>query len=323
MALSMIPLGPGPEFDRIRRIAAVIGADADRIGDDCAILPDGPGRLVVSTDLSVEGRHFRREWLSLAEVGWRAAAGALSDLAAEGATPVGVLVSLGIPPGATETDSAELMHGVAGAVHAAGGTVLGGDLSAASEWLVDVTVIGRAIRPVTRVGAQPGDRLWVSGTLGLARAALTRWRAGGAPGPLARRAFANPEPRIALGQALAQAGARAMIDLSDGLGGDARHLASASRVHLEITLDVLPLVDEVRAAADELGMPPRLFAAEGGEDYELLVAMPASFGDADARSLASKLALVLTPIGTVTAGEGVTFRLDSATVYPGGYDHFR
>ena len=319
----MIPLAPGPEFDRIRRILSRLGRDARAIGDDCAIIPAAPGDLVVSTDLSVEGRHFRRDWLALEEIGWRAAAGALSDLAAEGAAAVGVTVSLGMPASATDDDAATLMGGVADAVHAAGGVVLGGDLTAADCWLLDVTVIGRAGRPVTRRGAEPGDVVWVSGTLGGARAALTAWLAGRTPDAGSRRAFARPEPRIALGQALALEGARAMIDLSDGLGGDAAHLAAASGVHLDLGLDVLPLGPGVAAEAAAAGQPPEVFAGQGGEDYELLVAMPPGFGRADAERLGALTGVPLTAIGTVAAGSGVTCRLAGRVVALPGFDHFR
>ena len=109
------PLGPGPEFDRIRRIARELGARSEELGDDAAVVPDGDGALVVSTDASVEGVHFRTEWLSLEEIGWRAAAAALSDLAAMGARPVGVLAALAVPGEASPEDPAVVMRGVGAA----------------------------------------------------------------------------------------------------------------------------------------------------------------------------------------------------------------
>jgi thiamine-monophosphate kinase len=194
---------PG-EFGRIRAIVARLGAAASGgIGDDCAVLPEGPGRLVVSTDLSVEGVHFKTEWLTLEEIGWRAAAGALSDLAAMGAETVGLLASVATPPGASPDAVIQVMAGVGMAVQAAGGVVLGGDLSRAPQWLVDVTVIGRAARPVLRSGAQPGDSVWVTGALGGARAALQAWQRGQEPPAAARVAFAHPLPRIGIGKVLA------------------------------------------------------------------------------------------------------------------------
>ncbi len=315
-------LGPGPEFDRIRQLVQRLGPAAADIGDDCAILPEGPGRTVVSVDLSVEGVHFRRDWLTLEEIGWRATAGALSDLAAEGASPVGVLASVGVPPGTPDGDVAALMAGVGRAAAAAGGKVLGGDLSGSAAWLIDVTVIGRAERPITRAGARPGDDLWVTGSLGAARAALEEWRRGGIPSEAARRAFAHPEPRIRAGLALAQRGARAMIDLSDGLGGDAGHLAAASGVGLEIELDTLPVSPAVPDAAGRAGIDPAHFAALGGEDYELLVAMPSALSPTDVQTLVHEAGVALTRIGRVGEGAGARFTLHGREIALRGFDHF-
>ena len=315
-------LGGGAEFDRIRRIVARLGLSAGPIGDDCAVIPEGSGRLVASSDLSVEGVHFRTEWLSLKEIGWRAAAAALSDLAAEGASAVGVLVSLGVPWGATEGDPAEIMAGVGEAVASVGGVVLGGDLSGAGQWLVDVMVLGRAERPVTRAGARPGDTLWLTGRLGGARVALGAWAQGSAPPAGARAAFAHPEPRLAAGQALAAAGATAMIDVSDGLGGDARHLAAASACALEVDLDLVPVHPDVIETARREGIHSARFAALGGEDYELLVTMPHGFGPDGAARISRAGGVPLTRIGAVAPGSGARFRLSGAEIDLIGFDHF-
>ena len=315
-------LGPGAEFDRIRRIVTALGPAAGPIGDDCAVIPEGPGQLVVSTDLSVEGVHFRTEWLTLREIGWRAAASALSDLGAEGASTVGVLVSLGVPTQASAADPVELMAGVGEAVASTGGAVLGGDLSRADQWLGDVVVLRRAERPVTRAGARPGDGIWMSGSLGGARAALAAWRRGEDPPPAARESFAHPRPRLAVGRALAAAGASAMLDVSDGLGGDCGHLAAASACALDIQLDLLPLHPDVVAAANAARLAPAHFAALGGEDYELLAALPPSFGEEDAATLSRETGVPLTRIGTVNQGTGVSFHLGGVEVTLRGFDHF-
>jgi thiamine-monophosphate kinase len=317
-----IRLGPGREFDRIRQILQKLGPVAHGVGDDCAVLPDGEGRLVVSVDLSVEGVHFRHDWLTLEEFGWRATSAALSDLAAEGAATIGVLTSIGVPPSASDDDLTALMSGVGLAAHAAGGAVLGGDLTASERWVIDVTVLGRALRPVTRAGAVAGDTLWVTGALGGARAALHSWLAGGAPDAAARAAFARPEPRIATGQALARAGAHAMLDLSDGLGGDAEHLAAASGVALEIELALLPVAPSAGVVATREGVHPAIFAAEGGEDYELLVAMPAEFDAAAAGRVQREGGVPLTRIGSVRRGSGVRMLLGEQVVSLRGHDHF-
>lgn len=315
-------LGPGGEFDRIRRIVAALGPAAPDVGDDCAILPEGAGRVVVSTDLSIEGVHFQVNWLTFEEIGWRAAAGALSDLAAAGAAAIGVLASVGSPRGTAEAQVVELMGGVGAAATVAGGVVLGGDLSASPQWVVDIVVLGRARAPLTRRGARPGDGLWITGVPGLSRAALTAWRRGEQPEPDARRAFAHPEPRLSMGRGLAEAGARAMLDVSDGLAGDAGHLAAASGVALDVELELLPLAPAVVRAAAWQDIPAPLFAAEGGEDYELLAALPPEFGDAEAAALATATGVPLTRIGSVAAGKGVRLWLERRQVTLTGYDHF-
>lgn len=320
----MIPaLASGPEFDRIRAIGKALGDRASGLGDDCALIPFEGAILAVSTDISVQNVHFRREWLSWEEIGWRAAAGALSDLAAVGAGTIGVLVSLAAPSDAPPEDSVALMQGVAAATDAVGGKVLGGDLSSSPIWTIDVMVIGRTAVPVRRSGARPGDGLWLTGRLGSARAALDDLGSGRVPSPAVRAAFAHPEPRLAAGSWLARHGAHAMIDLSDGLGGDSRHLAAASRVQLQIELDRLPLGPGVADAAGRRKENPPIFAARGGEDYELLAALPGEFGAPEQARFEREVGVSLTSIGAVLAGEGVELRLAGQAVPIPGFDHFR
>jgi thiamine-monophosphate kinase len=317
-----IPLGKGAEFDRIRAIAAALGPDARGLGNDCAVLPPGFGEVVLSTDLSVEGVHFRREWLTWQEIGWRAASAALSDLAAAGAEVVGLTASVGSPREAPVDHLVDLMRGVGAAVAAVGGRVLGGDLSAAPIWMLDVTVVGRAARPIGRTEARAGDVLWVTGTLGGARAALLAWESGAEPAAGARARFAHPVPRIAEGRWLAAHGAHAMLDISDGLGGDAGHLAAASGVRLELELEQLPVHPDVVAVALARGEPVQAFAARGGEDYELLAALPRTFDDVEARRFQQDTGTVLTRIGRVRRGAGVAASFAGVSVALSGYDHF-
>ena len=311
--MTATPLGSGPEFDRIRAIAAALGSSARGLGDDCAFVPLGDEWLALSTDVSVERVHFRREWLSLEEIGWRAAASALSDLAAAGALEPVALAALTVPAGESTETFASLMRGVGAALAACGGAVVGGDLSQGDAIALAITVVGRARRVMGRRGAEPGDGLWVTGELGGARAALTAWTAGRTPEPAARARFAHPEPRLPAGRWLVDHGAKAMLDLSDGLAGDAKHLAAASGVALTVALERLP----VGAGIRESGIgneAPTVFAARGGEDYELLVAMPPAFeGTAQFR---------LTRIGEASAGLGVAFTLDERPITLAGYDHF-
>jgi thiamine-monophosphate kinase len=267
--------------------------------------------------------HFRFDWLSHEEVGWRAAAAALSDLAAEGAEPAGLLVAVTMPASASEDELVALMRGVGGAGAAVAAPVLGGDLSSGPAWSATLTVVGWANTPITRAGARPGDRLWVTGALGGARAALEAWRRGDSPADEARKVFARPEPRITAGRWLAEHGARAMIDLSDGLGADAGHLAAASKVRLELALEQVPVNGSTVAEARRAGVSVQQFAAEGGEDYELLVALPVAFGRDDALAFERATGLALTRIGSVRRGSEVHATLAGRAIALHGYDHFR
>jgi thiamine-monophosphate kinase len=312
-------LGAGGEFDRLRAIFAALGAAGHDLGDDCALLPVGGRTLAISIDLSLEGVHFRTDWLSFREIGWRATAAALSDLAAEGAEPIGVLVSVGLPgksrgKGKGWRDPAtEIMTGVGAAARSVGAKVLGGDLVRSGRYLVDVCVLGLAARPVRRSGARPGDGLWVTGRLGGAGLALAALRAGVRLAPALRRRFARPTPRIAAGRWLARRGGRAMIDISDGLAGDAGHLAAASGVGIEIEVERIPRWP---------GVTP-LAAARSGEEYELLVALPRSFGTAGARAFRRATGLPLTRIGRCASGRGLRLTDDGRSIVPPrGFDHF-
>jgi thiamine-monophosphate kinase len=312
-------LGSGGEFDRLRAIFATLGAAGRDLGDDCALLPVGGRTLAISIDLSLEAVHFRTDWLSFREIGWRATAAALSDLAADGATPLGVLVSLGVPGNrqrrhGNASPAVQIMSGVGSAARSVGAKVLGGDMVRSPRYLVDVCVLGLVARPVRRSGARPGDGLWVTGRLGGAGRALAALRAGRRLARAVRPRFARPVPRIAAGRWLARRGARAMIDISDGLAGDAGHLAAASGVGIAIELERVPCWP---------GVTPRA-AAASGEEYELLVALPRRFGTAGARAFRRATGLPLTRIGACTAGRGLRITHEGRLITPPrGFDHFR
>lgn len=313
-------LGPGAEFDLIRAFLAGDPALPEDVrvgpGDDAAVLDGG---LVVSTDLSLEGVHFRLDWISLEEAGYRAAASALSDLAAMAAEPLGVLVSLAVPQG--RGSEAEAMHrGIRAAAADAGTAVVGGDVTRSpGPWVVDAAVLGRSRWPVLRSGARPGDELWVTGTLGGAAAAVRLWRQGRAVPDALRRRFVRPEPRIGAACCLAERGdVHALIDLSDGLAGDAAHLAAASRVRIVLRAPSLP-VDP--AVGEALGEASREVALHGGEDYELCFAAPP--GAVDPGAFEERFGLALTRVGRVEAGSGVWLE-DGGEPVPlrrGGFDH--
>ena len=311
-------LGTGGEFDRLRAISASLGAAGRGLGDDCALVRIGARTVALSIDLSLEGVHFRTDWLSFREIGWRATAAALSDLAAEGAEPRGVLVSLAVPddrqrrPG-NASPAVQIMSGVGAAARSVGAHVLGGDLTRSSRYLVDVCVLGVARRPVRRSGARPGDGVWVTGRLGGAGLALAALLAGRRPPAPVRRRFVRPEPRIAAGAWLARHGARAMIDVSDGLAADAGHLAAASGVRVEIALERIPRWPGATARA----------AAQSGEEYELLVALPRRFDERAARAFRRATGLPLTRIGACTRGGGARVTDNGRPIASlSGFDHF-
>ncbi len=284
-------------------------------------LPFGAATLTLSIDSSLEGVHFRTDWLDFKEIGFRAAGSALSDLAAEGAQPLGVLVSIALPPNGKKERSdpaADIMAGVATMVHNVDAKVLGGDLSRADKYIVDVCAVGTTDRPVRRSGAREGDALWVTGYLGGAALALQRLQEGKRmPDPLRNR-YASPEPRIAAGRWLAHHGATAMIDISDGLASDAQHLSAASAVGIEINVERIPCWEGVEALA----------ALASGEEFELLVTMPSTFGGASASSFRAETGLELSRIGSClrsTGGRRAGVRLldgNKPVPLPQGYDHF-
>ncbi|MBI4542519.1 MAG: thiamine-phosphate kinase [Gemmatimonadetes bacterium] len=313
-------LGEGPEFDRIRRLAARWRERAHGLGDDCAFLEAGGETLAVSVDLAVEGVHFRREWLTPAEIGYRAAAAALSDLAAVAAEPMALLLSLGLPVGEDEATVQALADGVGDAAADAGAVIVGGDLSRADQLVVGCCVIGRAPSAVRRVGARPGDRLVVTGALGGPLTALTAWEAGEEPDAEARVRFARPAPRHVAARFLAAHRARAMIDLSDGLAGDVGHLLAASAVGAALWVERIPVLHAAASCAARLGEPPWRFAARSGEEYELLAALPSDVADAELAQAPVPVAV----IGVVEAEPGVRASdAGRAVVLPPGYDHFR
>jgi thiamine-monophosphate kinase len=307
-----VPLGAGAEFDAIRAMLAQWGDFARGIGDDAAVVevPSGE-RLITSTDASVENVHFRRDWMSPVEIGARAASAALSDLAAMAARPLGLLLALAVPDDWRD-EMGELARGVGESARRARCPIVGGNLTRAGELSLTITVLGSAGAPLRRSGAQPGDRLYVTGRLGGPGAALGALLSSRVPLPEHLTRFVSPAPRIDEARWLAERGAHAAIDISDGLLADAAHLARASGVTLSLDLGALPCVEGVTSAV----------AAVSGEEYELLVALP---GDAkvDAAGFRERFGIPLTAIGTVFAAEGEPVRLRGAPLdLPRGHDHF-
>lgn len=250
------------------------------IGDDAAVLRDP--HVVVAHDMVVEDVHFRWATATPADVGHKALAVNVSDMAAMGAQPIAALVGLAVGPGPLDLEGVTAMYRAMDALGAfVGCPVVGGDTSSARQTVVGVTILGvmdEGVAAVTRAGGRPGHGLYVTGPLGASVAGLHLLE-GHAPEPpeggdALRQAHRRPTPHLAHGRALAAAGVPAMLDCSDGLALDAARLAAASDCRAVITLDTVPRAAGVDAVAAAMGVEPALFAATGGEDFVLIVARP-------------------------------------------------
>jgi thiamine-monophosphate kinase len=273
------------EFGLIARLTGGLepgpGVEAG-VGDDAAVLLPTPGhRLVVTTDVLVEGLDFTAELSEPEDWGWKAVTANLSDLAAMAAEARWLVLALTVPE-ATPVPTLERVYaGVGQACRTFGVSLVGGDVSAGPALSLAVTALGEAERPVLRSGARPGDRLVVTGPLGAAAAGLALLRSGDPAAkellgrfPGLAAAHRRPQPALAMGVVLARAGATAMIDVSDGLAGDALHLAESSRVGVEVHEAAVPLAPGVVQAAGLLGLDPLALALAGGEDFVLAAALP-------------------------------------------------
>ena len=307
-----LAMGGGAEFDLIRRFLETWGDRASGIGDDAAVIAVPPGeQLVASTDASVENVHFRRAWMTAREVGARAATAALSDLAAMGARPLGLLLAMALPD-TWLSDAEALADGVGAAASAVGCPIVGGNVTRTHELALTITVLGSAVRPLSRSGGRAGDIVFVTGQLGGPGAALSALLAGETPLADHRARFIAPVPRIAAGRWLAACGASAAIDISDGLFADAAHLARASGISLSLDVDVVPRLP---------GTSPQV-ALSSGEEYELLVAIPPHVPiDTDLFERTFEIPLTRIGVAVARADEVVLMELrDNATA---GHDHLR
>lgn len=321
----------------IRRLAAGGTMTGVRlgIGDDCAVLAPAPGAaLVATTDMLLEDVHFRRRWAEPADIGWKALAVNLSDIASMGARPRWALVALACPETTEDEEVEAFFEGLLAlaAIHEV--TVVGGDTSASpGGWLVNITLLGETTHPpALRSAARPGDVVAVTGPLGKAAAGLAVLEAPQAPpgidpAVLARltESHLRPRPRVAEGQWLAASGlVGAMMDLSDGLATDLGRLVTESGVGARIEIERLPVDADTRRVGDALGADPLAWATGGGEDYELLLTCPAAAFERLAKGLAASAACRPTPIGEIVAAGTVQYvdgRGREVAVH-GGFEHF-
>lgn len=317
----------------ISRIASVLKPPPPSlvrgIGDDAAVAA-ARGFAVTSVDASVDGVHFDRALFSPAQIGYKAAASALSDLAAMGVAAGEIYVALGIPADFPDREFDELRDGIIAAAEAAGAVLAGGDLSSAHELWLAVTVVGwceRFDQAIGREGAKAGQIVAVTGELGGAAAGLALLQ-GVEPPVLGDSTIAalharqtHPRPRHAAGRALATSGVSAMIDISDGIAKDASQIADASGVCLRIELTDLPVQTGVAEVAAKVAVPVAKLSAAGGEDYELLVTLDQT-NFAAAKQAVEATGTSLTMIGTVTPGTGLQLTDAGQPALLAGYRHF-
>ncbi|MFR9780059.1 thiamine-phosphate kinase [Micromonospora sp. MS34] len=305
------------EFGLIDRVTARLTYGESCLlgpGDDAAVVAAPDRRVAASTDVLVEGRHFRRDWSGARDVGHRAAAANLADIAAMGATPTALLVALCLPAQLDTAWAEELADGLAAEAALVGASVVGGDMSASPTLTIAVTALGDLAGrpPVVRSGAHPGDVVAMAGRTGWAAAGYTVLSRGFRTPRLLVEAFRRPEVPYPAGPEAARAGATAMIDVSDGLLADLGHVAKASRVAIDVRRDAFEVPRQMLDAAQALGVDPYSWILTGGDDHALAATFPAT----------ATLPAGWRPIGQVTEGAGVT--VDGAAYEgPAGWDHFR
>ena len=304
------------EFGLIRRVTEGRAQPASTLlgpGDDAALVAAPDGRVLGSIDMLVEGVHFRLDWSSPEQVGRKAAAVNMADIAAMGARPTALLVGLGCPPDTPASVAEGLATGLWQEATSAGAGVVGGDVVSAAELVLSVAVLGdlRGRDPVTRSGARPGDVLALAGRLGWAAGGLAVLRRGFRTPVEVVGAHRVPAPPYAAGPVAAEAGATAMIDVSDGLLADLGHVALASGVAVDVRSEAVPVAPRLAEIASALGADVRRWVLTGGEDHALAATFPPGVALPEGWLV----------IGAVAEGSGVT--VDGRS-YDGaaGWDHF-
>lgn len=305
------------EFALIDRITAADGRNDTVLlgpGDDTALIRCTPGGVLVTCDVLVEGVHFRRDWSTPVDVGRRAAAASLADIAAMGGQPTSLVVGFGAPADLPAAWALACTAGLREESALVGAVLVGGDVVEAPQVVLSVTAMGSpaASGPVLRSGARPGDVVALAGRVGWAAAGLQLLSRGFRSPKALVDAHRFPVPPYGAGPAAAEAGATAMIDVSDGLVADARHVAEASGVAIELDTSGWEIPEPMQAAAAAYNMDPHDWMLDGGDDHALLATFPA----------AARLPEPFVVIGQVVAGDPEV-RVDGTARAGGGHAHFR
>jgi len=312
----IITVSDAGEFGLISRVTEGLETVPSTLvgpGDDAAVVATPDGKVVASTDLLIENRHFRRDWSTAEDVGHKAAARAFSDIAAMGALPTALLIGFGAPPALELTWVDGLMAGLRAECAHVEAAIVGGDVTAADQVTIAVTALGDLEwrSPVTLDGARVGDVVAVCGRLGWAAAGFAVLGRGFRSPVQVVAAHRRPEPPYFEGPHAATLGATAMTDVSDGLVADLGHVAAASGVRIDLQGAAVPVPAKLREVGAALNVDPMVWILTGGDDYALAATFPTG----------TELPEPWVRIGVVAEGEGV--RVDGRRWPAGGHEHFR
>ena len=308
---------------------------AQGIGDDCAVIRPSAGmELLLTTDTQEEGVHFRRDWSSPEDIGWRCLAVNVSDIAAMGGRPLGAIVALSLPPTLDVAFVEALYDGMQAVAAAYDCPVIGGNISQRTDTLsVTITVLGEAPhgQSVYRTGAQAGDEIWVTGDLGGARAGLEVLlhsdAVAGLPTAYVLTRYRRPQPRLREAQYLREhSELHSLLDISDGLSSDLRHICEASGVGAQLDAVHIPIAESTRQIALTRQADPLDYALHGGEDFELCITAPPQCIVGLQDDFQQQFDCPLVHVGTIQPGAGVALTHPDGSQHPlqvRGYDHFR
>ncbi len=306
--------GPTAAGPHVAETLPIVGA-----GDDAAVIPAPDARVVVTTDMAVEGRHFRTDWSDPEDIGHRVAAANLADVAAMGARPTGLVVALALPGSTSVAWVRSLMSGIVEEAASVGSRVIGGDITAGDSIVISISALGDLAgrEPVLRSGVEEGDVIAVAGRLGWAAAGLAVLGRGFRSPRALVDAYRRPAPPYAAARAAAEAGAHALMDISDGLLIDAQRMARASGVGISLDSAVLPVPEPLAAAASAYNLDPLQWILGGGDDHAFLAAFP------PVSSLPEDFLVIGTAIPAEDSAQGVVLVDGRLPEVPAGFEHFR